>query len=153
MQVFLITAVTVLSRNIWMTNIIVMVVLEYSDTCRPYLLAHMLKNSGDSNHVIFEYDFRLLSAIKVWNSSEDSFLNSVFGLFTGLSRSSLMARIVVVPALEHGDFNSVGNDMDRLKLKLEPNAGKSAVISWTGWGLRSYVISVAWGRPTMRVVM
>ena len=42
-----------------------------------------------------------------------------------------MARIVVVPALEHGDFNSVGNDMDRLKLKLEPDDGKSAVMSRT----------------------
>ena len=42
-----------------------------------------------------------------------------------------MARTVVVPALEHGDFNSVANDVERLKLKLEPNAGKSTAMSRT----------------------
>ena len=34
-------------------------------------------------------------------------------------------------ALEHGELNSISNDVERLKLKLEPNAGKSTIMSKT----------------------
>ena len=37
----------------------------------------------------------------------------------------------MMAALEHGDFNSVGDDVERLKLNLEPNVEKSAVMSRT----------------------
>ena len=35
----------------------------------------------------------------------------------------------MVAELEHGDINSVGNDVERLRLNLEPNIEKGAVMS------------------------